>query len=90
MNERTLEFTEELVAKETAEAEAAARNAATVRQCDLSEFADWDRQNCYECLDPLPSQRIDAGRVRCVACQTAEEMRAAKARKMREWSQGWA
>jgi RNA polymerase-binding transcription factor DksA len=85
MSERILEFTEGLIAKEAAQAEAAARKAATMRQCDLPAFEGWDGKTCFDCEDPLPAPRVAAGRVRCVACQSKIERAEVRARQIAEF-----
>lgn len=49
------------------------RTIKRVRQCDLAQFFDWDRETCYDCGIDMPSQRIADGRVRCVDCQEEAE-----------------
>lgn len=48
-------------------------DAARLRQCDQPQFVDWDRKTCYDCGCEMHPTRLLLGRVRCVACQEAEE-----------------
>lgn len=36
---------------------------------------DFDGENCVECGDPIPTQRLAMGRVRCTGCQGVIELR---------------
>jgi hypothetical protein len=73
MSERLQESSEALVDLQTQWAIALTKARANHRQCNESQFAEWDGMHCWDCEDMLPDQRIAWGRVRCVACETLLE-----------------
>lgn len=73
MSERLQESSEALVDLQTQWALALTQARANHRQCDESQFAEWDGVHCWECEEDLPAARVAMGRVRCVPCETLLE-----------------
>jgi RNA polymerase-binding transcription factor DksA len=73
MSERLQESSEALVDLQVEWGVALTRARASHKQCDESQFADWDREHCWDCEISIPAPRLAMGRVRCVECQTKIE-----------------
>ena len=69
LSDKTLEMAEKIALAEVEASVAKSRE----RQCDKHEFKKWDKVTCFDCGEDMVQGRLDAGRVRCVDCQTIAE-----------------
>ena len=70
MEERDIEMAEKLVEQERES------SLALVRSSLEPEYhPDFDGESCVACGNPVGSERLDMGRIRCVECQTVREQK---------------
>lgn len=68
MDEYQFEMAERL---ERAQRDAAINKASNSTAPE--KHPDFDGANCISCEEPIPTARLQLGKVRCIECQTAKE-----------------
>lgn len=64
--------------------------AASIAACRKEYHVDFDGKHCVECGDPLPTERLTAGRVRCTACQAELEQQSKRTARLQPAATPWA